>query len=76
MWLILTGKKKKKIKYVNMKQSCTLPILKYCNTMETSFLRPNKTLFNKEMAWNIKYSAEEGYLELSSFTVSKQHHDK
>lgn len=44
--------------------------------METSFLGPNKTLLNEEMAWNTKYSAEEGYLELSSFTANKQHHNK
>lgn len=44
--------------------------------METSFLGPNKTLLDEEMAWNIKYSAEEGYLELSSFIANKQHHNK
>lgn len=44
--------------------------------MKTPFLGPNETLLNEEMAWNIKYSAEEGYLELRSFTANKQHHNK
>lgn len=75
MWLILTGKKKGLSMLLWSKAAYYL--FKNIITHHGDIIsRAKQNITQWRNSINIKYSTEEGYLELSSFIANKQHHNK